>query len=262
MLDLIRIIIGVLLILFISLIIVLTIRYFYIKINTRFVVEYHSNGKVKLCGKTIFNRRVKIWRVYHESGVLISEFYYSPFGKLNRRRDKVINKNVIIYTIQKGDLDFEFLPIEFQSDKEIVLETVKKDGSKLWRMKDFQNDKDVVLAAVKSNGRALQFASIHLKNDKEVVLESVKSNGTSIEYASESLKDDKEIAVEALKNTLWAFRELSNNMQEDDDVRLAYTLIRNQEEKENSNQTRRYILGGWISENFRSFFDFWKHQGR
>ncbi len=39
---------------------------------------------------------------------------------------------------------------------------------------ELKNSKDIVLESVKKNGRALQFASNKLKNSKDIVLEALK----------------------------------------------------------------------------------------
>jgi hypothetical protein len=45
---------------------------------------------------------------------------------------------------------------ELQSNKEIVLEAVKKNGGAILLSKKFQNDREVVLGAVKQDGFSLE----------------------------------------------------------------------------------------------------------
>ena len=65
--------------------------------------------------------------------------------------------------------------------------------------KEFWSDKDFVLEAVKKKGLALQFAHESLKKDKSIVLEAVKQNGFALEFADESLKKDPDIIKAAEK---------------------------------------------------------------
>ena len=107
------------------------------------------------------------------------------------------------------------------SNKSKMLQSVKKDGSKLmYASRPLTEDKEIVLAAVKNNGRALYWASDELLSDKEVVLAAVKNDGSAIEFASYALQKDKEVLIASVKNNIYAlytYREL----QHDKDIFMA-----------------------------------------
>ena len=115
---------------------------------------------------------------------------------------------------KEGPYALEDAPKRLRSDKEFMLEAVKRYGSALqfasWAL---QEDKEVVLAAVTSCGGALEYASDELRDDKEVVLVAVKNPDTDefdlpaypfspLQYASDRLKADKEVALAALRARL------------------------------------------------------------
>ena len=54
-------------------------------------------------------------------------------------------------------------------------------------------DRELVLEAVKRNGSALKYASDTLNADPEVMLEAVRNDGNALEYASEELQNDPEL---------------------------------------------------------------------
>ncbi len=57
---------------------------------------------------------------------------------------------------------------------------------------ELQSDRDVVLEAVKGDGSALIFAANHLGYDRDVVLEAVKSDGHALLFALADLRSDRE----------------------------------------------------------------------
>ena len=82
------------------------------------------------------------------------------------------------------------------TDREEMLETVKKDGTGFALMNasdTLKADREVVLEAVKTKGGALESASDTLKADREVVLEAVMNWGVALRFASEELQNDPEL---------------------------------------------------------------------
>ena len=52
---------------------------------------------------------------------------------------------------------------------------------------DLQSDKEIVLAAVKKNGLALGFANDVFKSDKEVVTSALENNDEAMQFVSKDL---------------------------------------------------------------------------
>jgi hypothetical protein len=69
--------------------------------------------------------------------------------------------------VKQYGLSLDCASQELQSNKEMVLKAVKKNGGALLLSKFFQNDKEVVLEAVKQDGFSLEYASIELQNDEQ-----------------------------------------------------------------------------------------------
>ena len=75
----------------------------------------------------------------------------------------------------------------YSKEKKTAFNAVKINGLELEKYKDFQNDKDVVLEAVKKDGLALQYASTELKNNNEVGLAACFQNSEAKKYLSNNL---------------------------------------------------------------------------
>jgi hypothetical protein len=55
---------------------IIIIRWMIIKMNTSNIIEYHSNGKVRLEGITRFNKRIGKFYLYNDNSNLICIFHY------------------------------------------------------------------------------------------------------------------------------------------------------------------------------------------
>jgi antitoxin component YwqK of YwqJK toxin-antitoxin module len=64
----------------------------YKKLNTKNVIDYHPNGRVKFIGVTEFSKRVGIFESFDEDGRKICEMLYEQTGKLS---------NILIYQLEK-----------------------------------------------------------------------------------------------------------------------------------------------------------------
>ena len=100
----------------------------------------------------------------------------------------------------------------YSKEKKSAFNAVKINGLELKKYNDFQNDKDVVLEAVKKDGLALQYASENLQNDKKIVLAAVKRDGLAVQYASNVLKDNKEVGLAASLENSTAEMYLSSDL--------------------------------------------------
>ena len=101
----------------------------------------------------------------------------------------------VVIFLRRCLLSLEFACPKLQSDRETVMEAVRKDGLALQLASEkLQNTKEVAIAAVQNNGLALQFASEELQSDREVVIAAVQQDGRARLFASEDLRSDKELA--------------------------------------------------------------------
>ncbi len=174
----------------------------YTTVNTKNVVEYYPNGKIKLKGVTKFNERVGSFDHFDENGELSTVMYYEK---------GILLKESII------------LPYKYTNSKAILSELINRDALVLrFFTKELKNDFDIVMRAVKSSGEALEYASDELKNDREIVLEAVKSikrdtpkNGSVLKFASSELKNNKEIVLTAIQSNINQFHDASENLKRD-----------------------------------------------
>ena len=110
---------------------------------------------------------------------------------------------------------------EMMTDKDALLEVVKKNGSALSHASDtLKADEDVVLEAVRQNGLALEYAAARLKAHEGVVLTAVKENGLALEYAAARFKARKDVALIAVKQDGSALKYAGTHMKADKDVVL------------------------------------------
>ena len=85
--------------------------------------------------------------------------------------------------------NLEYASVSLRTDKVIVMEHLKFDGTSLeFASEKLQDDIEVVLCAVKEDGMALKFASEKLRDNWEVVMFAYKSNKKSIIHASKRLR--------------------------------------------------------------------------
>lgn len=86
----------------------------------------------------------------------------------NKYSKKYLMENISQYSLQ----DIEE---EFQDDKDIVLEFLKKDASQIrYVSKKLLNDREFILEAIKYDDRILSYASEELRCDEEILLEASK----------------------------------------------------------------------------------------
>jgi hypothetical protein len=103
-----------------------------------------------------------------------------------------------------------------RNDREVVLMTVKCDGTNLkYASKELQDDAEVVLAAVKNDGKALEFASLRLKNDKKIVKSAIKNECAAVYYLSDEARDNKDIILYILEKDGQYFHLASERLKKD-----------------------------------------------
>ena len=199
-------------------------NWIYTTVNTKNVVEYYPNGRIKLKGVTKFNERVGSFDHFDEYGALSIKMTYEN-GKL-KKEDIVSISGGVYKTVEhyNGVISTKYFlenaPEEIRRNRSIVLEALKNDGLALrFISTEFKNDREIVLEAVKSSGKALEYASDELKNDREIVLEAVKrikSYGSGVlKFASSELKNNKEVAFTAIQSNINQFHDVSENLKRD-----------------------------------------------
>jgi hypothetical protein len=81
---------------------------------------------------------------------------------------KVKNKDFIIEQIKNGATIAQYK--EYADDKDVVLESVNRDGLSLFYVSDrLKDDIDVVSLALKDNAEAVLYASVNLQNNINVL---------------------------------------------------------------------------------------------
>ena len=73
-----------------------------------------------------------------------------------------------------------------------------------------RSDRDIVMEAVKKDGGALKYASETLRNDRAIVMEAVKKSSSVLQFASETLRDDVKSSWRPSKSSgCWNMRLIS-----------------------------------------------------
>lgn len=98
------------------------------------------------------------------------------------------------------DDDYKKIPKEFWSDKDFVLEAVKKQGSSInYADPTLKNNKEIVISAIKQDSFAIDYIGEDIKKDRDVLLEIIAQKGIdSIKLLDDKYKNDKEIILKLL----------------------------------------------------------------
>ena len=226
---------------------IIIIRWMIIKMNTSNIIEYHSNGKVRLVGMTRFNKRIGKFYLYNDHGNLICTFHYkggdlfkeehrNPYTKeiwkqvlsvknqVHIQLDKAplydrSDFDIVLQAVKVNPANFQYAGKFLRNDHTIVFEAIKRNGLMLHFASDkMKSNSFIVLTSIHQNGFALKSASEGLKNDRDIVMEAVKQNGLALECASEGLKNDCDIVMEAVKQNGLALRVASEGLKNDRDI--------------------------------------------
>ena len=98
------------------------------------------------------------------------------------------------------DEDYQKIPKEFWSNKDFVLEAVKKQGAAInYADPALKNNKEIVISAIKQDSFAIDYIGEEIKKDKDVLLEIIAQKGVdSIKLIDEKYKSDKEVILKLL----------------------------------------------------------------
>lgn len=124
---------------------------------------------------------------------------------------------------------FYYASKRLRSNKDLVLDVIKKDGSQLnYASAALQDDEDVVLLAITGRGSHLSFASSRIKNMEKFAKIAVADDGYNLKYVSSRLQDDKELVSTAVAINGCGLRYASARMQKDADIVLLASKQRGQ----------------------------------
>ena len=227
-------------------VLVLVLLWLFAKFANRNIIEYHSNGRLKLEGEAFFNRRAGDFKLFDEDGNLIGRWYYEKGEKikeefinpttgkvwkttgnsepkvvieLGNAEDKILSdKELVLEAIRLKPSNLQYVKESLEIDLRVILEAVRRNGLLLEFAKERKLDSYVVITAVTQNGLALQFADMSLKKNKEIVLRAVKQNGLALKYADISLRSDREIVLEAVKHFGLAIKYAEQSLKADREV--------------------------------------------
>lgn len=123
-------------------------------------------------------------------------------------------KENVITQIKLFLQSFEDVQSQWSSDKDVMLELMKIDGSKFSKLPiHLKEDRDIILASSTNYPHILPILAHQLRNDKELVINCVSQKGGLLTYASKELKNDKEVVETAMKNNLLSLVHASETLQ-------------------------------------------------
>lgn len=155
----------------------------------------------------------------------LEEIYdYCDFS--NIPYDLMSDREFVLEAVKKNPNSFAHASEEIRNDRDIVMTAVSGAGYTLeYVSEELRNDRDVVIAAVKRHGFVLKYASRELRNDCEIVKAAVNERWESLEYASEELRNDRDIVLDALNDNGSALEFASDELRNDRQIVLEATKI-------------------------------------
>eukprot|EP00401_Gymnodinium_catenatum_P039589 CAMPEP_0117495390 /NCGR_PEP_ID=MMETSP0784-20121206/20106_1 /TAXON_ID=39447 /ORGANISM="" /LENGTH=430 /DNA_ID=CAMNT_0005290307 /DNA_START=121 /DNA_END=1413 /DNA_ORIENTATION=- len=136
------------------------------------------------------------------------------------------DREFVLQIVKKGYNMLQYAADELRDDKAFALQCVAITGGELEGVSArLKNDRDVVLAAVSKQGNSFQFASPELRGDPEVFLAAINENENSsesiIRFASEEIRHDPEMVIAAVARDGRALRFVPEEMLENKEVAIA-----------------------------------------
>ena len=231
-------------------------QWIYNTINTKNMVEYYPNGRVRLKGKAYFNKRIGIFEVLDEEGRLTckltyhdgeveKEAHYNPMNGLvwkvisninYKSKTEIIlknaddqtrdNKEIVLIEIRSRISDIQYISDRLKNDIVFILDVIEHLRYRTvfdvfqYLPKNLTTDKNFILEAIKIKGDLLQFVSLDLRGDPNFMLEVLKISNECLTFTPEILLNDKNFILEALN---WADDTLyfaSVNLRSDPEVIL------------------------------------------
>ena len=118
--------------------------------------------------------------------------------------------------------DYGKIPKEFWSDKDFVLEAVKKNGSNIdYADLILKNNKEIAISAIKQDSFAIDYIGEEIKKDRDVLLEIIAQKGAdSIKLLDEKYKSDKELILKLLNCKKNSFLSSLDDGEEPDPIKF------------------------------------------
>ena len=116
--------------------------------------------------------------------------------------------------LKMNPIPLELVPEDLKDDKEIVLESIKRNELTFaYASERLRSAKEVVLEAVNIDARCLKYAGQECRDDKEIVLNTISKYPLLIKFASDKLKDDEDIVLMAIDKDLMALSYASKRIR-------------------------------------------------
>lgn len=126
------------------------------------------------------------------------------------------DQQIILQIIKTHPWAFSYADESIRSDRNFVLTAIKHNAN-IFTDIIFQTDREIVLEAVQRNGHLLQYVDTSLELDREIVLTSVKNNGDALKYAPAVFLHDWEITLAALENNVEAIKFIDSSLTSNPD---------------------------------------------
>lgn len=111
-------------------------------------------------------------------------------------------KEVALAAIKGNISNYEFISKKLQSDKDIIIETMKIGGKYYpYIPKKYRNNKEILFLALENAGHIAIAADKELLENRDIVKEMVLKRGTELISAKRFLKD-KELIILAFENVI------------------------------------------------------------
>ncbi|MFN5633549.1 MAG: DUF4116 domain-containing protein [Flavobacteriia bacterium] len=230
-------------------VLVLVLLWLFVRFATKNIIEYHSNGRLKLEGESFFNRRNGVFKLFDEDGNLVGRWHYEKGqiikqecinptnGKVwkttrnsepkvvielgNADKNTLTDKKIVLQAIKYNPSNLQYVKSSLANDLEVVMEAVQQDGLMIqYAGYEMKNDYSVAITAINQNGRALEYLGESLRNDLELVLVAVTQNGNLLRYVCHALRDNKQVALTSVRQNGYSIEYIGPSLIDDTDIVL------------------------------------------
>jgi len=126
------------------------------------------------------------------------------------------DQDFIIKLIREFDLSLFDVSENMLNNKDVVLNSVRRDGYQLqYASSLLLDDPEVVMVAIKNFIPALYYASERLRKDQDFIINIIKKNfsfESPLRYASEELCDNYDFMIKAIRENISSLDYVSNNL--------------------------------------------------
>ncbi|EFC46261.1 predicted protein [Naegleria gruberi] len=155
---------------------------------------------------------------YQEWKKLQEQKKIAPTHKTNHKKEILDEKEIVLNSVNKNGMNLRKFP-SFALDRDVVLAAIKQNGTIFQTIDEkWKEDLEIVSTAIDSDPMNLKFLPNHFKSDRSLVMKAVTSNGFALKFAGSSFQRDKQIvlssftsngkAVEFVHKSLWLDEEI------------------------------------------------------